>query len=245
MEPWCKPLYDDLLAELLLERSDVAETIAFLVEKLDLAPGARVFDQCCGIGSISLPLAARGFAVVGVDQSEGYVARAKKDAASAGLALEIVHADACAFVPRPPVDAAFNWWTSFGYAPNDEANLEMLRRAFEALAPGGAFALDFMNVPGVYRGFQRSVVTRKAEIVLVRESEVDLSRGVMNKRWSYFLPDGERVVKGSAVRLYQPHDLGAMLARAGFERVDFFGSVRGEPLDLDSPRCIAVARRQG
>jgi SAM-dependent methyltransferase len=245
VDPWWKPLYGDLLAELLLERSDVADTIAFLVRELCLAPGARVLDQCCGIGSLALPLAARGFSVVGVDQSERYVERAKEDAARAGLEVELVHADACAFVPSAPVDAAFNWWTSFGYAPDDDANLEMLRRAFDALAPGGAFALDFMNVPGVYRGLQRSVVTRKAEIVLVRESELDLARGAINKRWTYFLPSGERVIHDSAVRLYQPHDLGAMLTRAGFEGVSFFGDVRGEQLELDSPRCIAVARRPG
>jgi SAM-dependent methyltransferase len=243
MNAWWQPLYDDLLAELLLERADVGETLDCLVRVLRLERGARVLDQCCGIGSLAVPLAARGFRVVGVDQSARYVERAKKDAARAGVEVDLVAADACAFVPKGPVDAAFNWWTSFGYAPDDEGNCAMLRRAFEALVPGGAFALDFMNVPGVYRGFQRSVVTRKAEVVLVRESELDLSRGVMKKRWTYFVPGGERVVHDSAVRLYQPHDLGEMLRSVGFEGIEFFGDVGGEPLALDSPRCIAVARR--
>jgi SAM-dependent methyltransferase len=243
MNAWWKPLYDDLLAEMLLERSDVEPTLAFLTGTLGLAPGARVLDQCCGIGSLAVPLAARGFRVVGVEQSQKYVDRARTEAERAGVEIELACADACAWAPGAPVDAAFNWWTSFGYAPDDEANVAMLRRAFEALAPGGAFALDFMNVPGVYRGFQRSVVTRKAEVVLVRESEIDLARGAMDKRWTYFLPSGERVVHSSAVRLYQPHDLAALLARAGFEGVRFFGDVNDEPLALDSPRCIAVARR--
>ena len=59
-DAWWQALYDELLAEVLLVRSEDAEqeaTLAYLTEALDLAPGRRVFDQCCGIGSLALPLA--------------------------------------------------------------------------------------------------------------------------------------------------------------------------------------------
>jgi SAM-dependent methyltransferase len=239
---WWEPLYDDLLAELLLERADVDPTLDFLWSALDLTRGARVLDQCCGIGSVAIPLAARGARVVGVDQSARYVERARSDASRAGVEVELAAADARTYLPPARVDAAFNWWTSFGYA-DDESNARMLERAWAALVPGGAFALDFMNVAGVLRGFQRSVVDRKHGIVLVRETEVALDAGVMKKRWTYFLEDGRRVEKESAVRLYMPHDLAAMLRAAGFADVVLYGDVNREPLRLDSPRCIAVARR--
>lgn len=56
-------------------------------------------------------------------------------------------------------------------------------------------------------------------------------------------PDGGRVVRHSALRLYLPHDLAAMLELSGFDEIAFHGGVRGETLSPDSPRCIAVARR--
>ena len=71
---------------------------------------------------------------------------------------------------------------------------------------------------------------------------LDLAAGVIEKRWTYFLPDGRRVERGSAVRLYMPHDLATMFRRAGFERVAFYGAVARRPLDLASPRCICVRR---
>lgn len=249
-QPWWTELYDDLLATMLLERTDRAEvdgTVAFLVRTLGLAPGARVLDQCCGIGSLSLPLAAAGHSVVAVDQSAAYVARASLEASARGLTIEATAADACTFTARPAVNAAFNWWTSFGYAATDAENLEMLRRAFDSLVPGGRFALDTLNVPGVLRGFARDVVTRRAieggELVLHRESRVDLATGTLHKRWCYFLPDGRRVEHPSTVRLYMPHTLIELLRAAGFGEVELFGSVAGGPLELDSPRCIAVATR--
>ncbi len=247
---WWQDLYDDLLADLLLERTTDAEadaTCDFLLSRLALPPGGRVLDQCCGIGSLSLPLARRGFSVVAVDQCAPYVERGQRDAAARGLSVEFHAADALTFVPSAPVDGVFNWWTSFGYLPDDEGNQRMLRRAFDALRPGGSFLLDFMNVPGVLRGLQRDVIRRRhtgrGEVILLRETSVDVVAGVMHKRWTYALPD--RIVPGrpSEVRLYMPHEVGAMLRAVGFEALEFLGDEQGQPLPLDSPRLIVHARR--
>ncbi len=248
---WWSGLYDDLLAELLLVRDDVAEvegTMRFLVERLELAPGARIFDQCCGIGSLALPLAQRGFEVVGVDQAAGYVERGNREAKRLeGLRCELFTGDAFTFVPDKPVHGAFNWWTSFGYTGDDARNAEMLARARDALVPGGLFALDTLGLPGVLRGFQPQVVTRRqtpeGEIVLVRETSLDLAAGFMNKVWTYFLPNGRRVTHESRVRLYLPHTLVSLMRGVGFEDVALHGGIHGEPLDADTKRCIVVGRR--
>jgi SAM-dependent methyltransferase len=250
-DPWWEPLYDDLLAEVLLVRDaedpETEATLRLLVERLDLAPGARVLDQCSGIGSLAIPLAARGFRVVAVEQCASYVERARVEAARRGVEVELHAADAFTFVPEEKVHGAFNWWTSFGYADDDADNVRMLARAFDALVPGGAFLLDVMNLPGVLRGLRRDDVVRRAtslgDVTLLRETTLDLPRGVMRKRWTYFLPDGRRVEHASRVRLHLPHQIVDMLRSVGFTDVELYGSPRGEPLGLDSPRCIARARR--
>lgn len=246
---WWQALSDDWLADQLLARSeeDEAREVDFLVRRLDLAPGARVFDQCCGIGSLALPLAARGMRVVGVDQSAAYVERAERQARTRGVSASFVVGDARAFVPAERTRAAFNWWTSFGYAEDDRDNARVLERAFDALEPGGRFALDTMNVPGVLRGFQRDRVRRRTtargEVLLLRESELDLAAGAMRQRWSYFVGGALAVEHASVVRLYMPDAIARMLRGAGFADVELLGSTGGESLALDSPRLIAVARR--
>jgi SAM-dependent methyltransferase len=247
--PWWEPFYDDLLADLFLVRTDadeLAATVRFLTEKLGLGPGAVVFDQCCGIGSLSLPLAQRGVHVIGVDWCEAYVRRARQEAGALGLSCEFHRGDAFAFVPEFPCDAAFNWWTSFGYA-DDGQNVLMLQRAFEALRPDGWFALDFPNMGHVLREFQPCLIRRGpvegGEVLLVRESTLNISVGRLEQQWTYVLPDGRRLVRQSAVRLYLPHVLVDMLQGCGFVEVELYGSVRGEALQTDSPRCICRARK--
>lgn len=253
-DDWWASFYDDTTADMFLVRSDPADveaTTAFLADRLGLRPGGLVFDQCCGIGSASLPLTRRGVRVVGVDLCESYVRRANQCAASVDRRemARYHRADAFDFVPDDPCDAAFNWYSSFGYAADDRRNVVMLRRTFDALRPGGRFALDYLNVAGVLAGFKPAIVRRQGtpagEVLLLRESTLDLPRGVMEQRWTYVLPDGRRSVRNSRVRLYLPHALADLLREAGFVDVEFFGGVRGEPLTTDAARCICVASRPG
>ena len=241
---WWAPLYDDIVAEALLVRKDQREldlTVSFLRERLGLAAGSAVFDQCCGVGSLSEPLARSGARVVGVDQCAAYIDRART--ATAGLDAVFHVGDAREFTPPEPADAAVNWGTSFGNADED-GNRAMLRRAFETLRPGGRFALDYQHVPRVLRTFQPARLHRLPdETLIVRESEIDLPQGTLNQRWTFLLPGGERRVRHSRVRLYLPHELAALARACGFADPTFYGGIAGEPLSLDSPRCILIVRR--
>ncbi|HUR52678.1 MAG TPA: methyltransferase domain-containing protein [Gemmataceae bacterium] len=245
---WWQPLYDDIVAEMFLGRRDPAEVAtitAFLRDALRLDSGHTVFDQCCGIGTFAFPLAEAGVRVVGVDQSEAYIRRAKE--AAGASPCEFFAADAFTFAPAVACDAAFNWGTGFGNALSDDRNREMLRRAFECLKAGGRFLLDYQHVPRVLRHFQQSLTHRlrrpDGEVLLLRESKVELVVGALRQTWTFLLPDGKHYERASAVRLYLPHQLGEMLREVGFVDVQFFGGTDRQPLDLDSPRCVAVGTR--
>jgi SAM-dependent methyltransferase len=243
---WWSDLYDDLLADVLLDGTTGAEvdaTVRFLVGELALSPGDRVFDQCSGTGRLSIPLARWGAEVVGVEQSARYVEQARSRARAAGVAPVFTVGDAFEHVPSQPCAAAINWWTSFGYLPDDDANARMLHRAYEALAPGGRFALDAPNVPGLLAAFRPHEITRRGDIVMLRESRLDLARGLLHKRWTFIAPDGRRVERPSTIKLYSPDRLAALVESAGFAVEGVLGGVDGRPIALDSPRCIVVARR--
>ncbi|MFI5719797.1 class I SAM-dependent methyltransferase [Nocardia sp. NPDC051750] len=245
---WWAELYDELLADQLLVRDEgqVEPALRFLIDRLELTGRARVLDQCCGIGSLTVPLARQGFRMTAVDQAAGYIERARREAGSAGVTVEFTAADACVFLPAHPVDAVFNWWTSFGYGDDDE-NRRMLERAFDALRPGGRFALDTMNVPGVLRGFRPDSIlhrtTGRGQVTLLRETSIDFAAGRMLKEWTYFV-DGQFATRHhSSVRLYLPDAIVTMLRAVGFADIELVGDLTGAPLTLDSPRLIVLARR--
>jgi SAM-dependent methyltransferase len=247
---WWIDLYDETFADLMLEGGDPAEvrrTVDFLVEAAGLQPGDPVMDQGCGTGRLLVPFAERGYRLHGVDLVEPYVGRARRALEATGRSGTVVVGDIHEAVAPEPVALAFTWWTCLGYDAQDDLNVQPMRRAFESLRPGGLYAVDFMNVASVLRGFRPLVVTEgrgaAAGIRLERHSRLDLARGVLCKRWQWCTGDGRERVVETEVRLYLPHELARLLRAAGFASVDFVGEVDGRPLGEDSPRCIALARR--
>ena len=247
--PWWYSLYDDNLALMLLENTDQTEienTISFLRKHLKLEPHQRVFDQCCGTGRLALSLAEE-YDVVGVDLIDGYIELAKTKAQKINVNLELLAGDAFEFKLSEQADVAINWWTSFGYSENDDQNSLMIQRAFESIKSGGFYALDFMNVPGIYRHFLEDVVTsvddNGTELVLVRKSTIDFSNDRLIKEWRYFTEDGEKARYHSDVSLYTPAQLIKLFEKVGFVEIQLYGDLKGGSLNLDSPRCIVVGKK--
>jgi SAM-dependent methyltransferase len=239
---WWRELYDEDVADLLLERRGAGETAALaeqIAGLLGVEPGDRVFDQCCGTGDITGALAALGLAVVGVDQAEAYIDRARRRAPGAELHV----GDAARFVAEPGCAAALCWGTSFGYCETDAENQRMLRAAFDSLEPGGRYALDVMSLPGVLRQFQGTMVDRRDDLHLIRRTTLDLEAGAMIKRWTFIAPDREVVERVSRVRIYMPHQIAGLMEEVGFEIAGLFGGPGREPLAIDSLRCVVLARR--
>jgi hypothetical protein len=77
-------------------------------------------------------------------------------------------------------------------------------------------------------GFKEYMVRRHRsadqEILLLRESRLNLAGGMLEQQWTYVLPGGRRVVRHSAVRLYLPHNLADLLAGCGFTPADIISA---------------------
>lgn len=249
--PWWEKFYNDSPFIAYLEdaqKDDIEEALAFLISRLNLASGNTVFDQCCGTGSLSLGLAKRGMTAYGCDIANSMIAKAQADAKDLGLE-DIAHyivADAFSYACPVPADAAFNWYTSFGYSDDDD-NLLMLQQAYKSLRPGGRFALDYPNAAVVMGKFKKSMVKRidttGGELVVTRESTIDARHGRLLQTWTFFAPDGIRSTFDSSVRIYLPNDLCRMLEEVGFGEIELYGNTAGDWLNLETNRCIVVARR--
>jgi ubiquinone/menaquinone biosynthesis C-methylase UbiE len=112
------------------------------VDRLQLAPGARVLDVCCGTGASALPAAGAvgpGGSVLGVDLTPALIAHAKAAAEAASLPharFIVANAESLDFAPAS-FDALISVFGWFFFADMPA----VLRRAAAWLAPGGAIAI--------------------------------------------------------------------------------------------------------
>lgn len=245
---WCEDFFDDLFAEHCLATrtpDELAGIVSFLKEKLQLHTGDMIFDQCCGIGTLSLEMAKRGYRTYGVDLIPSYITTARTAALQTQSACHFATGDAGIYTPPYPCVAAINWWTSFGYFEDDRENLRMLAAARRSLMAGRRFALDYMNTPERLAQFKGhdSTFWRVEKPGCVVACETRIEGRMLVKDWRYEGADGKRVVKkGGGVKLYTQQDLTRLFKQAGFTGIRFYGSVKGEALSDTSPRCIVIAQ---
>jgi SAM-dependent methyltransferase len=249
--PWWRSFFTDDYAAFGLATIDeeaTARAVDFIVNVLEIEAGSLLFDQCCGIGRISIPLSQRGIRVIGMDLTAAYVEAARARAAAHDLPCTFCQGDAHEFVAPEPCDAAINWYTSFGYDEDDAQNLRVLERAFESLRSGGRFALDYHATPRIFAEFRATHVDRPAaegldNLLLLQETGIDFARGMFHGEWTAVYQDGRRITRPVETRIYMPHEVIALCKRCGFVDIELFGDFDRSPFDRMSRRMIITARR--
>lgn len=103
--------------------------------------GGRVLDLGCGVGGVSLELAARGFSCVGVDLCPTAIEIATALAAKRGLAVDWRQADFREMDWCGEFDLVLYWDVTFGIFPPAE-NRDLLQRMARSLKPGGRLLIE-------------------------------------------------------------------------------------------------------
>src|SRR5262249_31333874 len=140
---------DDWLDEIARTIDDerTKREVDFVVERLELAPPARVLDVGCGPGRHSLELARRGVEGVGGDLSTRSIEAARAAAADDGLDASFTRLDARELAFDAEFDAAINVFTSVvGYFDDEADNQRVVDAVARALRPGGSFLIDTTNL---------------------------------------------------------------------------------------------------
>jgi SAM-dependent methyltransferase len=130
--------YDD--SESVMFRPDVvARTVDVLAA---LAGDGRALEFGSGTGRITLPLAARGVPVHGVDLSRAMTARLR--AKPGGEAVDVTIGDFATSRVPGSFSLAFLLFNTIMNLTTQEAQVACFRNAADHLAPGGRFAVEVM-----------------------------------------------------------------------------------------------------
>ncbi|HSK69060.1 MAG TPA: methyltransferase domain-containing protein, partial [Candidatus Limnocylindria bacterium] len=195
-----------------------------------LPRGARLLDLGCGPGLYAKRFSELGLRVTGMDLSARSVAWAREHDPDS----EYVLGNYLEMDIEGAFDAATLIWCDYGaLVPQDRATL--LRNVRRALKPGGLFLLDTFT-PRRYDGFkERTWWERSAaggfwspnpHMVLgaeyLYEGHVGLSRYVV-------LEDGNARAFNIWDTAFTPGTLAAELRAQGFEPMDFYSDMEGNP----------------
>ncbi len=248
MQPdWPVAFFDDdylRIYRAMIPAALTAAEVDFLAGALAPPPGGAVLDVACGTGRHAIGLAARGYRVTGVDFNPRYLAAAEAEAAAAGVEARWVEADMRALPFDRAFDAAYSYFTSFGYF-SDEDNERVMAGVARALGPGGRFLLDVVNRDWVLtHPQQRAWNPLDDGSLLMEETTLDLRRSVIVNRQIHVTPQtGAQITKEFSLRAYTCAELETMCARQGLAVREVWGGPDRSDYGTESRRLVLLAER--
>lgn len=214
--------------------------VDFLLEEFALEPGAAILDVGCGAGRHSVELARRGYAVTGLDLSEGMLAQAAESAAAAGVQVDWRQADATRFSLPAKYDAAICLCEgSFGLLSQGDDSigqpLSILCNISRSLKPQAKTLLTVLNAALMFRKYTNKDVEegRFDPFAIVESYDFSPREGMAP------LPIRERAFVATELVL--------LFRLAGLSVLHIWGGTAGNwgkrSLDLDEIEIMVVARK--
>lgn len=241
MSKWTKKLFvecSDLFLKFLDERwSQTEEVVNGMVKVLgdfSITKG-NLLDLCCGNGRISIHMAKRGFKAVGVDISKAFLEDAKRKAEEHKVSnmVTFLEGDVRRLKEvvgkiRQPFDVVINAWTSIGYFSQKD-DLKIFKQARELSKRNAVLLIaETMHTEFLAVKFVPTSYGEVDNIVLLESRKYDQTTSQLKTVWTFYKKCGENLEFIDRVEyeihVYSPSELSALLRKAGWEPVTFYGS---------------------
>lgn len=232
----------------LTEDVDYAAWTDYLLAVLERygCTASSVLDLACGSGSLSLPLAAKGMEVIGVDGSADMLAIAREKAAEAEMDILFLEQDMRCLDLYGTVDAAVCLLDSLNHILHTEELAEVFRRLGLFIAPGGLLVFD-VNTPhkhAVTLG-DNAFVFEEEEFMCVWRNRYLPARQEVAMELDFFLEEEgvyHRYTDRVRERAYALPTWKKLLAQAGFDLLAVYGERDFQSPTADADRWVLVAK---
>ncbi len=217
----------------------------FIQASLQLPMGARVLDLACGHGRHALEIAQRGFRVTGLDLNPRFIEMGRKAAQAMNLHnVEFIAGDMRDFSLETPFDAAYCYYTSFGYFP-DEENFKVLQRVAAALKSSGKFLLETTNRDSFIHRIEhqpRRWDEPEPGLLILEDDRFNARTSRIHTR-AIVLDQGQRRMVEYDIKLYTHTELEDLFEQAGMKVIATYGNKDFSPYSVASPRMAVIGQK--
>ena len=248
-------MYADAYDGLYEDKDYVAE--CDLIERIFKIYGEQqvqsVLDLGCGCGNHAIPLAQRGYKVVGVDNSPDMLTHAQRKVAKLveDSSIEFKEGDLRHLDLDQRFDATLMMFAVLGYQTENSDVLSALKSARHHLHPGGLLICDFWYGPAVLHlrpsRKVKVISTPEGRTLRVASGELDIVRHVCTVHYRLWQLKGDRLVAENEethqIRFFFPLELELFLESSGFVpvRLGAFPDIDHDP-DETTWNVLLVAR---
>ena len=225
-----------------------APAVAQYVKDLaHLKDGAKVLDAGCGLGRISVELAALNLDVTGVDIIQSELDAARDSAEAEGVPLTLINHDLRNWHAPDQFDCAVNLYTSFGYCETVDEDLQILHNIADSVKPDGTFIMECTSRETAVMYWTPGEEFERAGYKVVTHFEVTGVWEGLKSQWILYPLTGDTtkpVVDHTFIqRLYPATFLRDKLLEFGFSKAEVYGDYDLSPYNEHARTMIIIGKK--
>lgn len=206
-----------------------------LIKKLKIKKKSKILDLACGVGRHSFYLNKKGMNVIGIDNSENNIKKAKK---FENKFLKFKKKEMTEDYGQE-FDFIFNLFTSFGYI-NEKHNLNTFKSINNSLINHGILVIDYLNVFKLKEELVEKETKKIGNIIFnIKRSFKDnfIVKKIKIKDNNKIFYFEERVME------LTKNDFQDYLKKFDFEILDVYGNYNLEKYHKNSERLIMIIKK--
>lgn len=222
-----------------------APTVAQYVKDIaGLGEGDKILDAGCGLGRISVELAALGLDVTGVDIIQSELDAARESAEAEGVPLTLINHDLRSFQAREQFDCAINLYTSFGYCATIEEDMKILKNIADSVKTGGTFIMECTSRETAIMYFTAGEEFERAGYKVVTHFEVVGAWEGLRSQWTLYPLDSKQAINHTFIqRLYPATFLRDTLIDFGYSKVNIYGDFDKSPYNEHARTMLIIGKK--
>ncbi|MGI6112727.1 MAG: class I SAM-dependent DNA methyltransferase [Mahellales bacterium] len=215
-------VYDSLMKD--VNYDQWIEFILDVLQKHSLTYGS-ILELGCGTGNITIPLAQRGYSLVGVDISGDMLAVAKDKAIQKGLDILLIQQDILDLNIPMMFDCLLSTCDCINYILDIQALAKLLKKLYNILNKDGIFIFDINSPYRIKEINNNTFIWDRNGIYYVWEGSFNKQTKVCEYYITFFIKEGQLYQRFDEVhyqRAYELNEILDLLVQAGFSNVDVY-----------------------
>lgn len=209
-----------------------------------------ILELGCGTGSMTELLAAAGYDMIGVDNSEDMLEIAMDKRVASGHDILYLMQDMREFELYGTVRAVVSICDSMNYILKEEDLLQVFRLVNNYLDPKGYFIFDMNTIYKYEQIGESTIAENREEASFIWDNYYDKDSCVNEYDLALFIPEGNHGLnrKYEEVHTQRAYPLGTvkrLLREAGMKFIAAYNESTHDPVKPDSERFYVIARECG